>query len=105
VFAGRRCGVALWATQQLYAACAGRRVCRGLAHGRAAALNLDGKLGKTGPDAFNRSQPERRNWILLVWKLKGRLQNNPPSWRKRFLMRAPRGICIWRLGAVAAEMV
>jgi tyrosine decarboxylase/aspartate 1-decarboxylase len=54
--------VALWATQQLLPLTPGGEFARGLASGRAAALDLTGGCARMGDS--RRSPPERRSWIL-----------------------------------------
>ena len=79
--------VALWATQQLLPLVPGGEFARGLARGRAAALELDRRLredkDRTLPAACRRSAGARYCGVEDERRDPGTL---PPSWRKRFFI-------------------
>jgi glutamate/tyrosine decarboxylase-like PLP-dependent enzyme len=62
--------VALWATQQLLPLVPGGEFARGLAHGRAAALNLDRKLREDRTGRFQPLAAGAPELDIVVWKLK-----------------------------------
>jgi len=62
--------VALWATQQLLPLVPGGEFARGLAHSRAAALNLDRKLGEDRTGRFQPLTTGAPELDIVVWKLK-----------------------------------
>jgi glutamate/tyrosine decarboxylase-like PLP-dependent enzyme len=62
--------VALWATQQLLPLVPGGEFARGLAHGRAAALNLDRRLWEDRTGRFQPLAAGAPELDIVVWKLK-----------------------------------
>jgi glutamate/tyrosine decarboxylase-like PLP-dependent enzyme len=66
----RAAAVALWATQQLLPLVPGGEFARGLAHGRAAALNLDRRLWEDRTGRFQPLAAGAPELDIVVWKLK-----------------------------------
>jgi glutamate/tyrosine decarboxylase-like PLP-dependent enzyme len=62
--------VALWATQQLLPLVSGGEFARGLAHGRAAALDLDRRLREDQTGRFQPLAAGAPELDIVVWKLK-----------------------------------
>ena len=88
--------VALWATQQLLPLVPGGEFARGLAHGRAAALELDRRLRRDA--RFQPLAAGTPELDIVVWKVKA--ENAGRGLRagaRVFLRPAPQGICTWPL--------
>jgi len=92
---GRRCGRGFVGHAAAYAGlCREASLPEASRNGRAAALNLDRKLREDRTGRFHRSQPgaAATGYCGCGKPEGGDFQNNPPSWRQKVLMRAPRGI-------------